>query len=686
MTIALLVLPSLASLRPVYADVDLDNFPRLDNLFLKISYPEATAMVAARAGELDNMVGMIDADNVDELSLNMSWSISASPGFHMCYMGINCRDNPPVLGGGEPYMPGAPYGNRTPSFELYPLNESDFRFALNVLIGCRKTAWISTLYRFINVRLDTNVPPANVYYFNTAVPPVVTNETLAYEVLTDPSGLNMTNSTGNWIMPDGSELRPLYVISPAEAPPSVALAGLVTQAWNDFFGSASAAGPYHGTGEYFYNYAESFYGEVEWVFMNRDFDIYMLCWGLSKDPDYLYWFFHPDTDFYDGWNSPGLRTPDNSLEDKLYACAYWEWPNGTAVIGREAMRDIVFDIQWDLYFLVPYIPLYSRAYHNAYAPGVYGWIESLGYGSNNFFTKNFIHWTDLTEVNMTYHETGPVNTLNPAITSSAYEADVLSVVLDGGILTNPFTHETENWMLSAWNYDRFNGTTPTGDYCDGTELNMTLRPGITWHDGYPFTTEDIVWNYEYAANTTSARQLYFIGTTYVNSTVASDYQMTVWFNATGLFNVETYVGSIALLAPQIYHGMDNTTLLAFQPWTTDYVTHTGDPNYPTNTTYPGLTCLIGTGPYVFVEFDDPSQVIWLTAYRGSGYWAPFLREDTNIDGVVDITDIVDGIADFGSQPGHPRWSYGKSDVNADYVCDISDIVSIISKFGSVTLP
>jgi peptide/nickel transport system substrate-binding protein len=675
----------MVAFRPVYADVDLDDFPRLDDLFLKISYPEATAMVAARAGELDSMIGMIDPDNVDELDLNMSWSISASPGFHMCYLGINCRDNPPVLAGppDEPYNGGAPYGNRTPAFELYPLNESDFRFALNTLLGCQKSGWISTLYRFINVRLDTNIPPANVFYFNTDVPPVVYNASLAYEILTDPSGLNMTNSTGYWVMPDGSELRPLYVISPSEAPPSVSLTGLCVSAWNDFFGSSSPGSGYHGTEEYFYNYPESFYDEVEWIFMDRDHDIYFLCWGLGRDPDYLYWFFHPDTDFYDGWNTPGLTTPDGSLEDMLYACAYWEWPNGTAVIGKDAMKEIVDEIQWVLYFEVPYIPLYSRAYHNAFAPGVHGWIESLGFGSNNFFTKNFIHWTDLTKLNMTYHETGPVDTLNPAIYSSAYEADVLSVILDGGIVTNPFTHETVNWMLSDWSYTRLNGTNTYGQWVDGTELTMTLRSGIEWHDGQAFTTADILWNYEYAVNTSQARQLYFIGTTFVNATVHSSTSMTVWFNATGLFNVETYVGSIALLAPQIYDGMNFTELNAFRPWEVDYTTHTGNAK-PAE--FPFLTCLIGTGPFVFNEFDTTAQVIRVTANRGSTYWAPFLREDTNFDGVVDITDIVEGIADFGSQPGHPRWSYGKSDVNADYVTDISDIVRIISKFGSVTLP
>jgi hypothetical protein len=60
-------------------------------------------------------------------------------------------------------------------------------------------------------------------------------------------------------------------------------------------------------------------------------------------------------------------------------------------------------------------------------------------------------------------------------------------------------------------------------------------------------------------------------------------------------------------------------------------------------------------------------------------WAT-IKEDLNLDFVVDVRDISTAGRAFGSTPGHPRWD-PRADLNKDFVVDIRDISAIGRKFG-----
>jgi hypothetical protein len=55
--------------------------------------------------------------------------------------------------------------------------------------------------------------------------------------------------------------------------------------------------------------------------------------------------------------------------------------------------------------------------------------------------------------------------------------------------------------------------------------------------------------------------------------------------------------------------------------------------------------------------------------------------DLNLDGYVDISDIVYAADSFGSHPEHPRW-YTLADVNTDDYVGIDDLVMIAGRFGT----
>jgi hypothetical protein len=54
--------------------------------------------------------------------------------------------------------------------------------------------------------------------------------------------------------------------------------------------------------------------------------------------------------------------------------------------------------------------------------------------------------------------------------------------------------------------------------------------------------------------------------------------------------------------------------------------------------------------------------------------------DINGDGKVDMRDISDICAAFGSYPGHPRWNF-YADLNRDSRVDMRDIATVCSFFG-----
>ncbi|MFY8147020.1 MAG: ABC transporter substrate-binding protein, partial [Rhodobacter sp.] len=54
---------------------------------------------------------------------------------------------------------------------------------------------------------------------------------------------------------------------------------------------------------------------------------------------------------------------------------------------------------------------------------------------------------------------------------------------------------------------------------DRTKISMTVREGVTWHDGSPFTPEDVVWSLERAANPDTGNPIQFVWSTIGNFSI-----------------------------------------------------------------------------------------------------------------------------------------------------------------------
>ena len=148
-------------------------------------------------------------------------------------------------------------------------------------------------------------------------------------------------------------------------------------------------------------------------------------------------------------------------------------------------------------------------------------------------------------------------------------------------------------VLAAEIPSRANG----GLSADGTQVIWKLKPGVKWHDGAPFTADDVVFNWEYSSNPATATVT--IGS-YRDMKVEKIDELTVrvTFNEPSPFWANPFVGLYGMIIPKHLFK--------------DYV---GDKSRDA----PANLAPVGTGPYKFVEF-RPGD--FLRAERNPDYHIP----------------------------------------------------------------
>jgi hypothetical protein len=491
-----------------------------------------------------------------------------------------------------------------------------------------------------------------------------------------------TDTTERW----AGDAFGIYVLCPGDglAPTSHELSRRNVRKWNEFF-----TGEALDSALFIDEPTDDIYHLILPPFYNRDYDIYMLCWGLGSAPDYLYDFFHPDADVPGADNSPGLYNeamdalikalkfwamedfevldynvgdlpagkllpactdytwtyvlpvPAPILDVKVQRCTqeggvYYEYlvedvdyavngPNsihllvditlypgealevnfeeGTyyrVITDRDQMRDYCWLIQWKLYYLAPYLPLYSRNYINAFKPGLESWVDSGGFGSCPtttlcHFTLGSLHWTGVpVGGSINWHISGDSGTLNTIIIQWAYENMMWSRMFDPLVMTDPYTHAPMPWIALHWEFIPWSSeveNVPNGMYA-----KVWLRDDVYWQDGSHVTAEDIKWNYDFLKSI-DAPEFDPIPRLYIKTEVVNDYCAKIYINGTGEWFGNLYLGS-ALLFPKViwepFWG-DYANAILFSPWSVSYLDWTGCP--PTGP-YPALTCLYGTGPWM----------------------------------------------------------------------------------------
>jgi len=128
---------------------------------------------------------------------------------------------------------------------------------------------------------------------------------------------------------------------------------------------------------------------------------------------------------------------------------------------------------------------------------------------------------------------------------------------------------------------------------DGKTYTFHLRPGVTWHDGAPFTADDVILSLDAQASPETGT-LY---TTSFNETVAQHSKID---------DLTVELVATAVLAPIVFLASGNVPVMPkhiwgdvpFADWATDPGTTGEDP-----------TRVIGTGPFTFSSLDTAAGVV-----------------------------------------------------------------------------
>jgi peptide/nickel transport system substrate-binding protein len=144
-------------------------------------------------------------------------------------------------------------------------------------------------------------------------------------------------------------------------------------------------------------------------------------------------------------------------------------------------------------------------------------------------------------------------------------------------------------ILAAEAPSRENG----GLSADGKSVTWKLKRGVTWHDGQPFTADDVVFNWEFIKDPATASSLISI---YRDITVAKvdSHTVRVTFPKPTPFWAEPLVGTAGMMIPRHLFKDFMGAKSREAPWNVKPV---------------------GTGPYKFVDF-KPGDMLRGEAYAG----------------------------------------------------------------------
>jgi len=178
-------------------------------------------------------------------------------------------------------------------------------------------------------------------------------------------------------------------------------------------------------------------------------------------------------------------------------------------------------------------------------------------------------------------------------------------LFDGLVEFNLETYELEPALAESWEVSE-----------DGTVYTFNLREGVTWHDGEPFTADDVIFTYEQIITNPEARAGDAAQFTF---TIDGEDQPVVFEKVDDLtVRMTLPTASAAFLLQQRFFIMPKHKLLEFS---VEGGAEAADINnaWPTDGT---LSDVVGTGPFVLSDYTPGQRV---TLRKNLDYW----KEDSS---------------------------------------------------------
>ncbi|MDR2180039.1 MAG: ABC transporter substrate-binding protein [Synergistaceae bacterium] len=530
--------------------------PKMKDLYYVIVRDMDAQLLAMSTGKLDVLSDLYRPADVERLAVSGVADLSLASTFHGFFITFNVRK--------------------------FPWDQKTLRQAASQVVERRK--WVRDLFSGYCEPLTSFLPPVSPYHYRVETSPV---ETLASETPSSETPSSKTllsgvagarkrladegwtwNLAGWLVAPDGRAVPPVRILCP---PSSVAattteIAQLMAEALLSI-GVPAEAEPMD---------FQTMLARVD----ARDFDACTNAWTMSRDPDVLHSFYHSSMDVEGGYNLSGIADPE--LDRVLHNLRYAPDEATARIMASEAQK-LLAD-------LVPVIPLYSRYSISAVRNDWEGVFTTDRSTADNLLT--LISMTPKTKEEKSEKSERPIywnipeeiRTLNPLVSSTAYDWTVLGTVYDTLLSTDPYTFEDIPWLAESWSIAQ-------GEM--GSVLTFTLRPGLKWQDGRPLTVEDVAFSLQYIKDNNvprfydSVKDIASIDVKAVDVN-AAERTLRIFMANTSYWHLHN-IGGMLVLPKHILENVPDWR--GWQP--------TNRPHLALDGTV--MTELVGTGPFTFRE-------------------------------------------------------------------------------------
>lgn len=500
--------------------------PKVKELYLVIIRDPDAQLMALERGKADILGDIHRPVDVDALAKNPGVELSLASGFHGFFLGFNVRN--------------------------FPWNSPELR----------KSAWqaiprermVRDLFAGYAEPLSTFLPPVSPYF-----EPDVT----AYPY--DPEAARKRLSDAGWtwagdgvlVSPEGEKIPPQKLFSPtaSSAPTTAEIAVRMAGAL------ASIGIPVEAEPMDF----SAMISRLD----ERDFQMYVLAWQMTRDPDSLYAFYSSKMDVRGGYNIPGISDPElDRVLDRLRFAPDEDEARKAASEAQKALSD-----------LVPVVPVYSRYSISAVSKSWKGTLVTDRVTADNTWSLLAMEPADGPMKPLYLVQQDEPRALNPFTSSTAYDWQIMGLIYDSLIAVDPYTLETIPWLAESWTVETEKG--PSGPR---TVLTFRLREGVEWHDGRPFTAADAAFTYETLKKSAPPRYLDNVeNIDYVET--PDDRTIKVTMKNVSFWHLHRVAG-IPVLPKHIVEKVKD-----WRSWLP-----------AEEKAAPGLTGLVGTGPFVFREY------------------------------------------------------------------------------------